>query len=259
MIKYYFISLLFALISLVSFSEIRKSSNAAFSITRNQNNNKYTAKDYIQNGLIAHWDGIENAGYGIHDDNPSIWKDLVKNYDLTIESGYFETNNYVVGNIRCAYNEISFPSNICTIEIVLLSKTKDISERIIFGTTPINSNAKGLRQVCWEYRHGIGFGYKGNSNSNLKGQINYYACTFKDYSQTDVTDGTPNATFFNGQFESYIGTSDYFSATYANHIAINPRYGTFSGNIYVIRLYSRMLTSSEIAYNYSIDKIRFGL
>ena len=27
----------------------------------------YTAKDYAQNGLLAMWDGIENAGWGVHD------------------------------------------------------------------------------------------------------------------------------------------------------------------------------------------------
>ena len=27
---------------------------------------KYTSKDYIQTGLIAQWDGIENAGYNKH-------------------------------------------------------------------------------------------------------------------------------------------------------------------------------------------------
>ena len=26
-----------------------------------------TAQSYVQSGLIAHWDGIENAGYGVHD------------------------------------------------------------------------------------------------------------------------------------------------------------------------------------------------
>ena len=32
---------------------------------------------YVQNGLIAQWDGIDNAGRGRHDDNVTAWIDLV--------------------------------------------------------------------------------------------------------------------------------------------------------------------------------------
>lgn len=41
----------------------------------------YTAKDYVQDGLVAMWDGIENAGWGVHDSNATVWKDLVSEVD----------------------------------------------------------------------------------------------------------------------------------------------------------------------------------
>ena len=31
------------------------------------------ASAYIQNGLVAQWDGIDNAGTGVHLDTPSVW------------------------------------------------------------------------------------------------------------------------------------------------------------------------------------------
>ena len=43
-----------------------------------------TAKDYVQDGLIAMWDGIENAGWGVHDPNATVWKDLVGSYDIQL-------------------------------------------------------------------------------------------------------------------------------------------------------------------------------
>ena len=43
-----------------------------------------TAKSYIQNGLVAHWDGIENAGYGLHDDTTNVWTDLKGFCDLAV-------------------------------------------------------------------------------------------------------------------------------------------------------------------------------
>ena len=46
---------------------------------------KYTARDYVQDGLVAMWDGIENAGWGTHDDAATVWKDLTGNgNDATI-------------------------------------------------------------------------------------------------------------------------------------------------------------------------------
>ena len=32
-----------------------------------------TARDYVQTGLIAMWDGIENAGGGVHDASATRW------------------------------------------------------------------------------------------------------------------------------------------------------------------------------------------
>ena len=42
----------------------------------------YTAKDYVQDGLIAMWDGIENTGWGVHDPNATTWKDLIGGAEL---------------------------------------------------------------------------------------------------------------------------------------------------------------------------------
>ncbi len=36
-----------------------------------------TARSYVQDGLVAMWDGIENAGWGLHDNNATNWVDLV--------------------------------------------------------------------------------------------------------------------------------------------------------------------------------------
>ena len=39
----------------------------------------YTSASYVQDGLIAQWDGIENAGRGVHDANAATWVDLTGN------------------------------------------------------------------------------------------------------------------------------------------------------------------------------------
>ena len=51
-----------------------------------------TAKNYVKSGLIALWDGIENAGWGVHNASATTWKDLVGSYNL-INNGCTVTQN----------------------------------------------------------------------------------------------------------------------------------------------------------------------
>ena len=39
----------------------------------------YTASSYVQNGLVGQWDGLENAGIGLHDATTNYWTDLTGN------------------------------------------------------------------------------------------------------------------------------------------------------------------------------------
>ena len=47
----------------------------------------YTSASYVQDGLIAQWDAIDNAGTGVHDPTTNVWKDLKGHNDLTIVAG----------------------------------------------------------------------------------------------------------------------------------------------------------------------------
>ena len=44
---------------------------AAFAVSSNATT--YTSASYVQNGLIAQWDGIDNAGTGTHDPTATTW------------------------------------------------------------------------------------------------------------------------------------------------------------------------------------------
>ena len=49
-----------------------------------------TSASYIQEGLAAHWDGIDNVGRGQHSSSTNIWKNLASTgstYDLTLGTG----------------------------------------------------------------------------------------------------------------------------------------------------------------------------
>jgi hypothetical protein len=44
----------------------------------------YDSSSYVQSGLIAQWDGINNAGTGTHDPTATTWKDLKGSLDMTL-------------------------------------------------------------------------------------------------------------------------------------------------------------------------------
>ena len=35
-----------------------------------------TTTNYVSNGLVGHWDGLENVGRGLHDATTNYWVDL---------------------------------------------------------------------------------------------------------------------------------------------------------------------------------------
>ena len=57
-------------------------SSAALALALNATT--YTSASYVQNGLIAQWDGIDNAGTGTHDPTATTWKDLKGSLDMTL-------------------------------------------------------------------------------------------------------------------------------------------------------------------------------
>ena len=76
-------------LTLILPAEIRKGSLAAFSIVSSQQDTaKPMAKDYIQDGLAAMWDGIENAGWEQHSDQLEQWNDLINGMALRASDGY---------------------------------------------------------------------------------------------------------------------------------------------------------------------------
>lgn len=57
-----------------------------------------TAKSYVQTGLIAMWDGIENAGYGKSDDQNRLVDLTGNNVNLTLDeksSSSFKTRRII--------------------------------------------------------------------------------------------------------------------------------------------------------------------
>ena len=92
-----------------------------------------TAADYIQDGIVCMYDGIENAGWGIHGQNETKWLDLISgSYADLNGKGAFEDKEFVfslrsIGNLRTAPMENAIGSSYFTVETVFTPNTFNYS------------------------------------------------------------------------------------------------------------------------------------
>ena len=108
-------------------------SSAALAFTLNADT--YTSASYVQSGLIAQWDGIDNQGTGTHDPTATTWKDLKGSLDMTLtaKGSWTADGNalYVDGGVAGAQGASTTPAY-KTIEVVY-RMTKD-GGRILFSS-----------------------------------------------------------------------------------------------------------------------------
>ena len=224
---------------------------------------KPTAKDYVQDGLIAMWDGIENAGWGEHVSSSSTWKDLVSDYPLSLSSGGFGSDyKYIsdVAPVSSCYGSYSFsaPSEF-TMELA-------ISQLVINGT-------RGTKPLFMLFTSsGFVVGMIGIQTRDPP-MLNTKASNASNHDVMDVSsldsgcfaitlssDGELK-TYYNGTLVGARTVTTGQVHTCCITTSYRPRYSGYgcTGNWHRMSIYSRALTADEIAANYAIDKERFGL
>lgn len=231
-----------------------------------------SAKSYVQNGLVAMWDGIENAGWGVHDgsfvgmrnltgygcdlDNPS--NAIMSNDGLATASG---ATAFKVKSTESAEKIIARFINAAkayTFEIVGrgFAKNNGVEQSVTVGIT-------GHRMTFWKTSaYGLG-------SINVDGGSYFFAPGgwitngslgegFASHSR--VCTKTMYRTYINAILKQ---TSDSSGASFSYTTEIYTRGRVMEFNscekIHRISIYDRALTAEETAHNYEIDKARFNL
>ena len=208
-----------------------------------------TARDYVQDGLIAMWDGIENAGWGVHEPNATVWKDLVGSNDFNfIGSPSVESDNFrFYGDSYC---NVKTELTAACIEVVASFNSDKINNAVF------SAHIQGRPQLTKTTSGGWGFGYTGYRwPSSLLSPYDNLVHTFvynnREGNSEESIDG-----IFKASYElKQIDCSSLYLA-YAQNSGV-----TYKGeaSVYCVRIYSEQLERGEIAANYAVDKARFNL
>lgn len=232
------------------------------------NKQNYTTRSYSQNGLLAHWDAIENVGRGQHDPDAKNWVDLITGTEAVGTDGAVFGEDYYFGQTwqwltvdlaKRADIADSYLSGQTTVELVL-----SVDEELYPSTGyPVvvgcSNGAQTFSLYCkangrwggWVF--GSSFNYDRATQGinprtlslmqNLDGQkYNLYenAISRAGGAMTAVRKQLGSALFIGR--DGYVGGDTQY----------------FQGKIHAIRWYNRPLSVEEISYHTRIDQERFG-
>lgn len=237
-----------------------------------------TAADYVQDGLVAMWDGEWNAGGGVHDAEATTWKDLSGNgYDgelvaAQLGTGYqWEDNAFVryANNANGMWTPIDISDR-----MLAAARNATFSVQIVTGA-PVGSNSWtsqifNLAQTATQ-------GWSNGITALKRDEVNGTCSTFGGltYGTTEsfsvspynaiscvslVLDGSTIA-FYNGT--TLVGNKKPSITPDGTIAGVFARLGSYSyaysGRYMRYAIYSRAITAAEIAANYAVDKARFNL
>lgn len=232
-----------------------------------------TARDYVQNGLVAMWDGIENAGYRQHDPNATVWKDLSgNNMDFPLVEGNSSwLGNALLGASRSAgYIGSLSASSLGTVGFVEFvgnpyygvgDRVEATPGMILDGATSgsvINLRIRGWasRKVCSILKGSKNCPWYVTPGMGTKSEDRTVYCA------GEVSGADVGTVYYNGDEVTPQTFGENFDASpyvcLGAYKTNDTRY-PYEGSINCIRIYNRSLTAADVAHNYAVDKARFNL
>ena len=243
---------------------VRKALSVAAGVALVCSARAYDSSSYEQDGLIAQWDGIDNAGDGVgHNAEATQWIDLKHGYafdlkNVTIGDSYmsFSGANTSYGVLDATASNLAFPSGTKTVEIVACF------------------DKSGGEQVVLQGQAGCGVAF-GWANSDSSAYFFFHNatrsyCAKKTSASVvhgfamsyDAANAFANRYILDGKSQSLLDKTGYFGCfdgatetAYLGRRATGA--GPFKGKIYAIRVYNRTLLSSECEQHLRVDMARF--
>lgn len=232
---------------------------------------------YVQNGLLAMWDAVDNMGTGAHDPSATTWRDLVGNHpDMTftapptVGANFYDLSKGGCGVLAPDIAE-KINSGSATVEIVckVRSLVNDSTLVACVDGTDTETKAAGNR-ILW-VRH------QDNKGMGVIGAIEYRQTAYVRSLLVDkvVNEMRSYAFLIDGQQGCVVASNGVFAVvedrigsakpnTANGWFSIGQRIctaGTSAATsdllVYSVRVYDHYLTNSERLANYAVDRERF--
>ena len=215
--------------------------------------------DYVQEGLIACWDGIDNAGIGVHADNVAVWKSLVGGYEFALNNVTVAANGMTFAGNANSYGVLSAADSSstfaaatdATLEIVFRSSSS-ASSQVLLQSASSSSISFGYYNTSMLVAYSDASGMKPSFASSAGTEVNSVSVRYASNAPASAIangttlQGSGNAAWSSPGTETFLGVRASKNNSYV-----------FAGDIYCVRLYNRQLTNAEIASNQMIDELRF--
>ena len=221
--------------------------------------NESQSESYVQQGLVLHYDGINNTGNG-HSSTTTTWKDLSGNgNDGTLSRAldstfYWSNNNITLSGVSSTLGTyVDTPLNLNGKERTI-SYTIDATNLTgsIWGDTN-SSNANGL----FNY-----YAFIANRGASTTGQ-NRYEYTFAKsgiYNYTVTLSAKELKFYANGALINTTNNTNGLNTS--NNLRILAAYYSSQNatnlKMYNFMVYNRVLSDSEVLQNYQVDKAKYG-
>lgn len=244
-----------------------------------------TASSYVKDGLIGMWDGIENAGLGVHDESAQTWTDLtgltgdaikIGSPSWTINAGATSGNNNI---FRVAFNNSSplisaIKGGEWTLELCFSHDYDSFASRCPFSIEDSSGTSSTYRivQVFQNAQEGYKVAWMNKTSTNLLSSVSdAVGSKFGTYT---VSVSTSNVNliyspYWNGT-EGIRGTQNtsysyIFPPSTIDSVGVDTWYmrigrthnNYMTARFHSIRMYNHALKASEVQKNSMIDKIRF--
>lgn len=218
-----------------------------------------TADSYIQDGLAVQFDGIDNAGTGTHDPDAATWKDLVSanagKYDMTLTAyGSFTDDALEANGSKTAAKGVSPDVGIAHIEGCFTLESDKTANSVLYSSGLLSGNNMDWFISLLSTHRGYLFG--GVSSMFFVGS---------DYSGLHTVSSTKSVCYYDGSADGVRKDgNNNFSKSTPRQPGTSAVGGFGDGDtpcavkMHSIRLYDRVLTADEIAFNAAIDRLRFA-
>lgn len=235
-----------------------------------------TAADYVMDGLIAMWDGIENAGWGVQDTESTSWMELVSGSPCVLSGSFgsdfwWDKDGYVKNNRQhgtfvfdlTEFLEESARAASFSVEVVNSNPTQGDSWQA--QTINICSAAQlGMYNyaITARYRR-MSDGYTAAPTGNTWTYIcgNNYLIGSRESLNTDtlVYDSKYAWTYSSGYLSGNAQAVTPSPAIEGVYVRLGSSNYSFCGRYHCLRIYNRPLTPNEVHHNALIDRLRFNL